>query len=171
MTPEQRSEEISKAYVHAVAAACGFTVGGWSQDHECLDATVCGPGRRKPKIDLQVKATTQSRLVRAEHISWQLSSEHYDAMSYAMAANPHYLVVLLLPDDANESIAHDIEHLIIRKCAYWILMTGRPAATVAHPTIAIPLTQVFNPQALMQAMAAAERLEHLPIAPTPEDAA
>lgn len=31
MTPEQQKEEISKAYVHAVAARSGFAAGLWSQ--------------------------------------------------------------------------------------------------------------------------------------------
>lgn len=169
MTPEQRSEEISKAYVHAVAAACGFTVGEWSQDHERLDTTLCGPGSRKPKIDLQVKATTQSRLVRTNHISWPLTRAHHDGMIDSWVANPHYLVLLLLPDEADESVAHSVEQLIIRKCAYWTRMTGRPAATVDNPTVQIPLEQVFSPAALVEAMAAAERLDHLPL-DTPEDA-
>jgi hypothetical protein len=37
MTPEQHKEEISKAYLYAVAARCAFKVGTWTQDSGGLD--------------------------------------------------------------------------------------------------------------------------------------
>jgi hypothetical protein len=40
VTPNQLQEEISKAYLHAVAAKCGYAVGKWEQDHGCVDTTV-----------------------------------------------------------------------------------------------------------------------------------
>ena len=62
MTPDQQKEEISKAYVHAVAAKCGYTVGTWTQDVDCIDTTIAAPsslghGKGKaPKLDLLQKA-------------------------------------------------------------------------------------------------------------------
>ena len=96
MTPNQQQEEIGKAYVHAVAAACGFSVSQWSQDHGCIDTTisadrVLGEGPySKPKVDLQLKATTQD-VVKDEHIAWSLEMAHYDKLR-ARARVPHLLV-------------------------------------------------------------------------------
>jgi hypothetical protein len=44
MTPKQQREEISKAYVHAVAARCGYKVGTWSQDAGCIDVSIAASG-------------------------------------------------------------------------------------------------------------------------------
>lgn len=160
MTPEQRQEEISKAYVHAVAAACGFAVGSWSQDQGCLDVTLSG-GRGRPKIDIQLKATSQSKNDRESEVWWQVSREHYDQMREPEVATPHYFVLLILPEDPDLSIAHSVEHLLIRKCAYWRLMTGAPPASAKSPTINIPKVQVFSPEQVHALMADARTFKHL----------
>lgn len=155
MTPKQRQEEISKAYVHAVAAACGFAVGHWSQDHGGVDTTISAEralGRgpySKPKVDLQLKATTQD-VVREAHVTWSLEMAHYDKLR-APARVPHLLVVLVLPEDADDSVSHTIDALIIRKCAYWVNMTGMPEVSgQASKTVLIPREQVFSPEGLLQ---------------------
>jgi hypothetical protein len=155
MTPSQRQEEISKAYVHAVAAACGFAVGHWSQDHGGVDTTISadralGQGPySKPKVDLQLKATTQD-VLRADHLVWSLDIAHYDKLR-AVAQTPHLLVVLVLPEAADDSISHTIDALIIRKCAYWVNMTGMPEVTgQASKTVHIPRAQVLSPEGLTQ---------------------
>ena len=78
MTPEQQQEEISRAYVHAVAARYGFKIGSWSVDDDCLDITIGCAGAlgggtiASPKIDLQLKCTTQQHLIKKTYVSWQL---------------------------------------------------------------------------------------------------
>lgn len=155
MTPNQQQEEIAKAYVHAVAAACGFAVGHWSQDHGCIDVTisadrVLGQGPySKPKVDLQLKATTLE-VVKEDHVVWSLEVAHYDKLR-ANARVPHLLVVLALPDDARDGVRHTVDALIIRKCAYWVNMTGMVAVTgQVSKTVHIPREQVFSPEGLME---------------------
>lgn len=155
MTPNQQQEEIGKAYVHAVAAACGFSVSQWSQDHGCIDTTisadrVLGQGPySKPKVDLQLKATTQD-VVKDEHIAWSLEMAHYDKLR-ARARVPHLLVVLALPDDARDGVRHTVDALLIRKCAYWVNMTGMPEVVgQGSKTVQIPREQVLSPEGLLQ---------------------
>ncbi len=154
MTPEQRQEEISKAYLHAVAAKCGFAVAGWSQDHGCLDATVgaaatVGSGHLvRPKVDIQLKATHRKDVEYDEYVSWTLDIDHYDRLR-APAQAPHLLVVLLLPDDVEQSVEHSIEQLVLRRCAYWVTMTGmEPVRSQKSKTVRLPKSQVFSPAAL-----------------------
>lgn len=154
MTPEQRQEEISKAYLHAVAAKCGFAVANWTQDHGCLDATVgaattVGTGHLvRPKVDIQLKATRQARVEKAEHVSWPLEIDHYDRLR-SEAQCPHLLVILLLPDDVEQSIEHTAEQLVLRRCAYWVNMTGMPPADgQKNKTVRLPKAQLFSPAAL-----------------------
>jgi hypothetical protein len=154
MTPEQGQEEVSKAYVHAVAARCGFAIASWSQDHGGIDTTISaaaalGSGTlARPKVDLQLKATTQQGKVHAEYVSWTLAMPHYDALRAEPAMCPHLLVVLVLPDDFDDSVEHTVEHLIVRRCAYWVKMTGMPPATGASQTVRVPLGQVLSPAGL-----------------------
>lgn len=154
MTPQQRQEEISKAYLHAVAAHCGFAVGEWSQDHGGIDTTVGAPSivgsghLARPKVDIQLKATTQQKLVRDDHVAWELDIAHYDSLRQP-AASPHLLVVLVLPEDADHSIVHSPEQLIIRRCAYWLKMTGLPAVSgQGSKTVHVPRANLFSPDAL-----------------------
>ena len=160
MTPFQRQEEISKAYLHAVAAKFGFAVGQWSQDHGCIDTTVgaasaVGAGHlSKPKIDVQLKATTQVSVVHDDFISWPLEIDHYDSLR-AGASIPHLLVVLVLPDNVDDAIEHTVEHLLIRRCAYWVNMTGMPpvAPPASSKTVRLPKSQMFSPESLRDIMA------------------
>ncbi len=162
MTPEQRQEEISKAYLHAVAAHCGYAVGSWTQDHGGLDATIgaarpVGAGYlAKPKVDVQLKATRRADVEHEDFISWQLEGPHYDGL-VAEATAPHLLVVLLLPHDIEQAIEHTVEHLLIRRCAYWKTMTGTAARSVADPTVRLPKSQQFSPETLRSIMEYASR--------------
>lgn len=159
VTPEQQQEEISKAYLHAVAAHCGYAVGSWSQDHGGIDATIGAPhtvgaGRlSKPKVDIQLKATRRTDVEHDDYISWQLDASHYDGL-IADATAPHLLVVLLLPSDADQTIEHTVTHLLIRRCAYWRTMTGMPARepSVASKVVRIEKSQPFDPKALHRIM-------------------
>ncbi len=157
MTPEQRQEEISKAYLQAVAAKCGFTIASWSQDHGCVDATVgavgiLGTGTvSSPKIDVQLKATSQERVEHDDFVSCPLEIDHYDYLR-AQTHIPHLLVVLLLPSDINDCVVHSVDELIIRRCAYWVKMTGMPPVTTASTTVRLPKANVFSPENLQRIM-------------------
>ncbi|MGM0575279.1 MAG: DUF4365 domain-containing protein [Myxococcota bacterium] len=153
MTPEQRKEEVSKAYVHAVAARCGFAIGEWSQDHGCVDVTIgaahpVGSGvLAGPKVDVQLKATSRDDVLREDRIAWQLERGHYDHLR-AERTVPIVFVVLLLPEDEDEWIEHSVEQLILRRCAYWVSLYGAPPADGETKVVSVPLSNVFGPKGL-----------------------
>ena len=155
MTPEQQKEEISKAYLHAVAAACGYSVGTWTQDHGGIDATVgaastVGTGHlARPKVDIQLKASSRKDLEFYGYIAWQLELDHYDSLR-AAAAIPHILVVLLLPQDIGQAVEHTIQQIMIRRCAYWVKMTGMEPATGDSKSVHIPKRNIFAPDSLRE---------------------
>ncbi|MCB9567807.1 MAG: DUF4365 domain-containing protein [Myxococcales bacterium] len=159
MTPKQRKEEFSKAYVQAIAAACGFTVGTWSQDHGCIDVTLRSP--EKASIDLQLKASSRENIAHGGHLSVQVERTHYDQMRAERVSQPHYLVLLWMPKDEDAWLSQSQEELVLRKCAYYVLMTGKPPATADDPTVQVPLSQVFTAQALKSIMEASYRGDHL----------
>lgn len=162
MTPEQQKEELSKAYLLAVAARCGFAVGTWSQDHGGVDATVSAGGtvgggaRSRPKIDVQLKCTAQQSLLREEFLSWTLERAHYDGLRHP-ACDPHILVVLLLPEREDEWLEHGPDRLILRRCAWWVCMTGMPEREGDSVTVRLPREQVFSPDQLRLMMTRVSR--------------
>ncbi|MDY7229403.1 DUF4365 domain-containing protein [Hyalangium rubrum] len=166
MTREQQKEEISKAYVHAVAARCGFAVGQWSQDQGCVDVSIGASGAlgggtlEDPRIDLQLKCTSDAGHVREDHIAWQLSRSHYDKLR-ARSSVPKLLVVLVLPEREAEWMRHSVEALIIKRCAYWLSMSGMPAVSSESRVVQLPRTNLFSPEQLNAMMERVSRGEPL----------
>jgi Domain of unknown function (DUF4365) len=153
MTPEQQKEEFSKAYVHAVAARNRFKLGEWTVDDGCLDVTVAAEGTlgggkyEAPRVDLQLKCTSRAAVVKTDFISWPFEREHYDKL-IASKIVPHLLVVLVLPPNEKDWLEHSVDQLILRRCAYWVKMTGMPAIKNQTSTVRLPRSQVFSPEQL-----------------------
>jgi hypothetical protein len=166
VTPNQQREELSKAYVAAVAARCGFKLGTWSQDDDCLDVTIGAAGilgggtLAGPKLDIQLKASSDPRHVLPEHISWSLRREHYDLLR-GRACSPRILVVLVLPEEEGEWMHHTADSLILRRCAYWESLRGRGPidGPQESTTVHVPKTNVFSPSTLQRLMEKVSREE------------
>jgi hypothetical protein len=168
MTPEQQREEISKAYTAAIAAHCGFKLGTWSQDDDCLDVTIGAAGAlgggtlAGPKLDLQLKCSSDQRHVHDEHISWSLKRAHYDRLCHD-SHTPMLLVILMLPEDTGAWISYSNEQLIMRRCAYWANLHGRDPipGDEGSATIHVPKHNLFCPDSLRAMMTKISRGEPL----------
>ncbi len=151
-------EEISIAYLQAVAAACGYAIANWSQDQNCIDLTISASGIigefSDPKVDVQLKATADPSNLTTQHLSIQVSAKQYDQLQ-RRASTPKILVGLFLPSDERTWIEVTAEQLAIRKCAYYAVTTGLPplnSSQTKSKTIQLPFAQVFNPGALQAIM-------------------
>jgi len=161
MTPKQQREEISKAYVHAVAARCGFKVGNWSQDAGCIDVSIAATGIVgagtfiDPQVDLQLKASDDPRhILQDGRVACTIRHAHHEQLVAARSI-PKLLVVLVLPTDAEQWITHTPESLILRRCAWWKRMTGEPSLSPSregYVTVHLPQSQHFSPQGLQDLM-------------------
>ncbi|GAB4519011.1 MAG: DUF4365 domain-containing protein [Haliangiales bacterium] len=159
MTPNQRQEELSKAYVAAVAAQCGFKLGRWSQDDDCLDVTIAAAGRLGrgtlcgPKLDVQLKSSSDQKHERSADISWSLKRAHYERLRTPSCV-PIVLVVVTLPPDPAAWVVHSPEQLTLRRCGYWHSLRDAPDMTTQHASTTVTLSkqQVFSPAALAQLM-------------------
>ena len=115
-----------------------------------------------PKLDLQLKASTDQQHDHDEHVAWSLPRAHYDKLrSNSMA--PRLLVVLMLPEKLEDAVVHTVEHLLVRRCAYWICLKGQPAITgsAKSTTVHIDKKNVFSPDALAEMMEKASREEDI----------
>lgn len=159
MTPNQRREKLSRAYVAAVAARCGFKLGTWSQDDDGLDVTIGAAGvlgggtLAGPKLDVQLKCSSDGRRDRGDAVVWQLRRVDYESLR-APACAPRVLVVLMLPGDEDHWVEHTPESLILRRCAYWRALRDAPVldGDAESVRVEIPKSSVFSPPALAQIM-------------------
>jgi hypothetical protein len=159
LTRQHRQEGLARAYVQAVAAACGMAYSIPNPDYGIdltLEDILVRGQRRFPsgwKLDLQAKSTTLAA-VHGAQIRYDLEVRAYDVLRHPGARCPRLLVVLILPEDEAEWLAHTEEALILRRCAYWLSLWGRKKTARGKTVrLSIPRANVFSPEALREIVA------------------
>ena len=110
---------------------------------------------REISIDLQLKATSGDCYVE-DMVSFDLPVNNYEDLRDPHCTAPHFLVVLVLDADDGAWLVSDEEALLIRRCAYWLDLRGRPATTnKVTITVKLPRVQRFNVAALQAMMQSA----------------
>lgn len=167
MTREKRMEELNRAFVHAVASHADCTCEHTSVDIDSVDVTLKAAGLaepgclRSPALEIQLKATT----VAGENdgaFTIRIPRKNYDELRVETAI-PRLLVVLHLPEIEAEWLELTAEHMISRKCAYWLNLLGMGdiEGDQDRVTVHVPLQQRFTPDALTGMMRRASRKERL----------
>lgn len=77
---------------------------------------------RSPRVELQLKATTQDDLNNG-HLAFPLPIKNYDDLRGDTLV-PRLLVVLQLPEDSNRWLEQTEEQMISRRCAFWLSLRG-----------------------------------------------
>ena len=144
----QKKQEFSRAYVKAVAAACGYATEVPSVDDDSVDLVLTAKGGsgtfRSPKLDLQLKCTARE-VVGERNINFPLEIKNYDELRPTNFMVPRILVIVVVPDNVDNWITHSENELVLRHCGYWYSLRGLPATdNVRSVTVNIPRTQVFD---------------------------
>ena len=169
LTSEQIKEELSYAYLHAVASHAGFSCEhGPRKDMDSVDAQVLARGRLvadstrfSPRLEFQLKATAVAAPT-GTHFSFALPMKNYNDLRQPRVV-PVYLIVFTLPENAADWLALDEEALVTRRCAYWCSLLGAPeVANTDSRTVRLPRNQCLTPDALTELMVYASREEDLP---------
>ena len=167
MDPNEQKQQLSIAYLHAVASAAGFAIHGPAVDDDSVDRTVVARGwvhrksvLRSPKIDVQLKSVSRGPLKTGEgSFVFRLSKKNYDELRHR-ALVPRLLVVLLLPMDAGQWIEQDDERMLSRHAAYYLSLSGMAAA--AHRSkvpVNLPRENLLTVDALRRLMAGASQMK------------
>jgi hypothetical protein len=135
MEANEQKQQLSVAYLHAVASAAGFVCQTPDVDDDSIDRTVVARGwlhaksvLRSPKIDVQLKSTTREPLRAGEEsFVFRLNKKNYDELRHR-AMVPRLLVVMLLPHDPVEWLEQDDDRMLTRYAAYYVSLAGRPAS-------------------------------------------
>ena len=151
LTKPDRQEALSKAYVQTIAASAGYSTAVPNIDRDSVDLTISAGGEMRPRLDLQLKATTSLRL-NGSNFSFVLSLKNYNDLRSA-TQTPRLLVVLDMPKSEHAWLNVNVKRLILRRSAYWISLRGWPESeNRASETIQIPNTNVFNVETLRELM-------------------
>jgi hypothetical protein len=149
-----RQESLSEAYVHAVAAAAGYTTAAYNRDMIKADVLIQAGGYLSPLLAIQLKATIRLRPVLAqdgEEFSFQLDAATYEVLR-SPGQIPRLLVVMDLPRSEDEWVSITTEELVMRHCAYWLSLKDAPATNRTAPTVRIPKSHVFDVPGIRQLM-------------------
>jgi Domain of unknown function (DUF4365) len=159
LTAAHRQEGLSRAYVQAVAARCGMSYSCPTPDYGIdlsLHEIVVEGARRFEsgyRLDIQAKSTTQSRVEPAA-VRYDLEVAAYDTLRSARVVCPRILVVLVLPADESQWLSLSEDEMILRRCAYWLSLTGsRPTTNRRSIRLRIPRTNTFTVESLQGILA------------------
>lgn len=157
MTHESwQQEQLSLAYVRAVAAVAGYAAQRPEIDYDGIDLTFHAHGGggvvRSPRLDAQVKSETSGA---PATFPWKyaLKVENYEKLRHEDYATARILIVVAMPADVGDWVKQSAQQLVVRHCAYWVSLRGQPPTTNASTiTVALPGKQKFSPAALRQIM-------------------
>jgi len=162
-------EELSLAYVRAVACHAGFSVEGVTKDRDGIDLHIHArdlivpeAALSSPVLAVQLKAHGVENAPEEPTFPFDVPVKNYNKLCVPRSAIPRVLVVYLMPKQPAEWLNWSEEKLVMRRSAYWHSLRGKPPSTNQEKhRIQIDRANVFNPQsvrALLERVAKEEDL-------------
>lgn len=158
MDENEQKQQLSIAYLHAVASAAGYSCYLPSIDDDSIDRAVVARGKVKgllesPRIDVQLKSVVRNALKEKEDaFSYRLKKKNYDDLR-AVPMVPRLLVVLLLPREPSAWVEVSHQQMLSRYAAYYLSLSGMPEkANVNSVTVNLPRHNLFSPAHLRRLM-------------------
>lgn len=155
--PQNIAEYLSVSYVSSVVAKAGFILDIPTRDFG-VDVSVRRVGKYRGKLsdmgvmfDCQLKASINWREEKC-FIVYDLEADAYNKMVLRNQEPviPILLVLLCLPVDESEWVNISEYELKLRKCCYYIALTGQPTDNARSIRIRIPRTNIFSPDAVRE---------------------
>ena len=156
-------EELSMAYVHMLASATGLTLGTWSQDYDCRDASLSSsvdyPHIVNAGIDIQLKCTGRVDIQREHEIAWSLDRRTVSKMTITRRSQPTMLCVLIAPSEAEYWLESTVDGLLAKSHMYWLWGHDMPSPVLSqdHQTVHLPRVNLLTPASLLERMEEASR--------------
>jgi Domain of unknown function (DUF4365) len=168
LTENEQKQQLSFAYIHALAARAGYTFQQTPVDDDSIDVRIGARGLihglavlRSPIMELQLKATQGNGFVRENHVAFPLPVKNFNELRLPSML-PRLLVVFLLPADPSVWLETSEECMISRHCAYWASLRGMAETdNTSTVTVSLPRSQrltVDGLRELMERVAGGERL-------------
>ncbi|UAK29701.1 DUF4365 domain-containing protein [Nocardia asteroides] len=145
-----RQEQFSLAFVRMVAAAAGCSIKSHETDYDGVDVTIVASAEYAkfycPEFEIQIKCTTQQRLLRSHDLTWQLERERFLKLVSPKRFVPALLGVLLIPDDPDQLIDLSEDGLRSSSRMYWehAANLGGIEDEKASKTVHLPRSNLFD---------------------------
>jgi hypothetical protein len=174
LTPQNIESELSYAYLHAIASRAGIICeySGRHSDEAGVDAVLRVKGRLAPDsiftqftVDVKLKATKKVPIEQNGRYSHSLKVKNYNELRSTNTSAPQLLVVLFLPEDAENWLSHSEDGLVTRRCAYWVSVRGAVETDQDSRTIYVPRANLLSVTGLRTLMTRFSRQEVLNYAP------
>lgn len=150
LSENDRKSQLSVAYALAVAARAGYSATEPRVDRDSVDMTIEAGGGMRPKLDVQLKATS-TLTWKNSSASFVLKRKNYDDLR-AERMLPIILLVLELPKQENEWLTCDTTSLILRRSAFWLSLAGVGPIDSDSSTVHLLECQRFDPESLRALM-------------------
>jgi hypothetical protein len=156
-----RSAELSHAYLHALAASAGFSCScdeNRDPDGSCTTARLNIREELDPQSSLRefslefhlLAIIGQPAPVRSK-VPCALEVDRYDRLRNTTAVVPRFMALLCLPEDPDSCLTLCAEDLIARRCARWLCLQGAPeTSNRVETTVRVPVWNVLTPEALRE---------------------
>lgn len=152
LTREQQQEQFSIVYVRAVVARLRYNIQRPEIDQDGIDFTIQSGGKMRPRLDLQVKATTGLRKPKDGFLGYKLKVRNYNLLRQE-TQTPRLLVILDMPSDDERWMKITKNKLILRHRAYWLSLIGcNPTKNKYSITVKIPVDNLFNVSSVRKLM-------------------
>ncbi|WP_244190684.1 DUF4365 domain-containing protein [Streptomyces caeruleatus] len=115
-----QKEQVSRAYVHALATQGGYTICDWNVDKDGVDVTLRSRGLM---VDIQLKCTQNPRTIRSGY-SFDLDIETYDKLRDPERSAPGHLALLIVPPDIGRWVIHQPDSIVLACHGYWSSLYG-----------------------------------------------
>lgn len=159
LTINDIESELSYAYLHAVTSKAGLNckVENRHGDNYGIDAQidysapVTGTWRTDVSLRIQLKATIKRGMETETHIAYPFKGiEQYNRLRNNSGEPHRILVVLFLPDNAEEWLAISPAELLLKQAAYWVCLYGADATeTTTSKTIYLPKANLLTPKSII----------------------
>ncbi len=167
MTAEQRMEQLSRAYIHAVAAKANVRCDPDHVDADNIDVQLKADGevvpgsRRSPRLEVQLKATASPLWINAgEVLSIRIPRGNYDGLRLE-ATLPRLLMVLVLPPAEAEWMELSDDQMVTRRSMFWLNLLGLPETEGVGEkvTVQVPRANRVTPDTVWSMMKRVARKE------------
>jgi len=135
-----QQEQISLAYLLAVATQANATVASWNVDKDGIDATL---KRDHRLVELQMKCTFDPRLLAdGTTRTFPLDIATYDKLRGPYRTAPGYLGLVVVPRDVSTWLSHSPESVLIRCAGFYAqIQDGAKAQGSETKTVHLPEAQ------------------------------
>jgi hypothetical protein len=161
ITQQHTQEQLSRAYVIAVAGVAGINLANVREHDYGVDGTFRSVSVRGSKrhesgyaVDFQLKSTIGWE-ENPTSIIYDCEADTYNNLAIqdgSEGATPCILLVLCLPNALTDWLHIQSECLTLRRSCYWYRITGPETPNTSSRRIHIPKTQLFTSTCLVEIM-------------------